>query len=130
MGLTAKQEAYCQERANNQIQYDSYLIAYPSSRKWKRSTVDEAASRLEKNSKIIARIEELRKPQEDLLESNRKAILQELIDIGLSNKKVYPTTVAALTNLTGKLVATKTENKTDINLGESLIDLIKKKKAS
>lgn len=129
MALTAKQEAYCQERANGIIQYESYLIAYPSSRKWKRDAVDTAAYRLEQNTQIIHRIAELKKPAEDILETNRNAIIQELIDIGLLNKKVYPTTVTALTNLTGKILPTKTENKHEHDASESLIDLIKKKKA-
>lgn len=44
-------------------QRKAYLDAFPASEKWKPSTVDEAACRLAKESKILARIKELREEE-------------------------------------------------------------------
>ena len=63
--------------ASGMNQTEAYLEAYPSSNNWKRSTVYENASRLSNDSKVIARIGELKAPlirklelfQNELLES-------------------------------------------------------------
>ena len=63
--LTPKQERFCQNiEIKRMSQYAAYLDAFPASRKWKRSTVDEAACRLTKESKILARLKELRADME------------------------------------------------------------------
>lgn len=129
MSLTAKQETYCQERSNGTIQYEAYKIAYPKSLEWKRNAVDTQASILESNSKILERIEELNKPQEDLLESNRN----KLIEMGLraslgqlteEESKLYNPQV--LNNMLNKLLASKSDSKVNV-VGLSLVDLIKAK---
>ena len=115
--LTEKQEKYCQERANGKSQYDSYLIAYPKSQKWKRSSVDEVASKLERNVKIISRIAELRKPQEDLLESNRTGLIETSIKLAqgeMDEDKAKKINHAVLNKLLDKLLASKTETKSDV----------------
>lgn len=59
--LTQNQELYCAARMRGLTQRAAYREAYPRSRAWKDSTVDEAASRLESgNCKVSARLEELR----------------------------------------------------------------------
>jgi len=60
MRLTAKQLRFCQEVASGKTQYESYLTAYPTSVNWKRSTVDERASVMMKNDKIVKRVSKLR----------------------------------------------------------------------
>lgn len=57
--LTLKQEAFVQELVKDKSQREAYRIAYPRSQAWKDKTVDEAASRLFKNSKVSARHKEL-----------------------------------------------------------------------
>ena len=57
--LTPKQEIFVQELVKGNTQYESYLIAYPSKRKWKRNSIDCEASKLFKRTKIKQRYEEL-----------------------------------------------------------------------
>ena len=59
--LTQNQELYCQARLRGLSQRAAYREAYPRSQKWKDSAVDSAASRLESNSKVSARLEALNK---------------------------------------------------------------------
>lgn len=62
--LTPKQERYCTNRAIKGLsQRQAYLDAYPKSEGWKVETVDANACRLEKVSKIKARLTELRDEQ-------------------------------------------------------------------
>lgn len=58
--LTAKQEAFVKNIIDGMSQADAYRSAYPNQR-MSDKTIQETASRLMKNSKIIARLEELRK---------------------------------------------------------------------
>lgn len=57
--LTAKQEAFCQAIADGMTQADAYRTAY-NAVNMKSSTVQENACRLMANSKIAARVAELR----------------------------------------------------------------------
>jgi hypothetical protein len=59
VNLTAKQEAFAQGIADGLGQADSYRRAY-GNEDWKDSTIYPVASRLMKNSKIVARLAELR----------------------------------------------------------------------
>ena len=43
-------KAYARERANGMSQRQAYLLAFPNSKRWKVSTVDREASRLEHDS--------------------------------------------------------------------------------
>ena len=60
---TEKQENFCQLMVGgkNGTASDCYRLAYPGS-KMSKKTINEAASRLAANSKIISRMEELRRP--------------------------------------------------------------------
>lgn len=63
--LTPKQERFCQNlEIKRMSQRSAYLDAFPNSKKWKPSTVDEAACRLAKESKVLARLKELRADME------------------------------------------------------------------
>lgn len=57
--LTSKQEKFVDGILAGKTQYQSYLDAYPKAKNWKRSTVDERASVLMNNNKIVTRLEEL-----------------------------------------------------------------------
>ena len=57
--LTAKQEEFVQNIIQGMNQADAYRLAYPNS-KSSDKTIQEAASRLMKNSKVLARLTELR----------------------------------------------------------------------
>lgn len=57
--LTAKQELYVQGLVTGLSQRKAYREAYPSSQKWKDSTVDSKASHLLKEDKVSARYSEL-----------------------------------------------------------------------
>ena len=57
--LTAKQEQFVQNIIQGMSQADAYRSAYPSQR-MSDKTLHEAASRLMANSKIVARLAELR----------------------------------------------------------------------
>ena len=58
--LTEKQEKFCQNIINGMNQADAYRAAYPKN-KMADKTIWEAASRLMANSKVTARLQELRK---------------------------------------------------------------------
>lgn len=57
--LTEKQEAFVQNIAKGMSQAEAYRSAYPNQR-MSDKTIYEAASRLMANSKIVARLKELR----------------------------------------------------------------------
>lgn len=76
--LTAKQEKFCQEIASGKTQYEAYINAYPNSKKWERNAVDCNASKLLQNTKIIHRLEELRKQMNKKVVWNRTRALNEL----------------------------------------------------
>lgn len=58
--LTPKQERYCVNRAIKRMsQRKAYIDAFPSSKGWKSNTVDARACELERERKILGRIEEL-----------------------------------------------------------------------
>lgn len=50
----------------------AYLDAFPASKKWKPSSVDEAACRLAKESKILSRLKELRADMEREIKQEAK----------------------------------------------------------
>jgi len=122
--LTSKQENFCQNIVSGKTQYESYLDAYPSSKKWKRNSVDNKASLLFENVKIVQRIAELKKPTEDLLEANRKKLIEKALKVALKDEKVRSTTVTMLTKLLDKLVATKSESKIETR-DKTLEDFLK-----
>ena len=61
MALTSKQEKFCQAIIQGHNQSEAYRLAY-GVKKATAKTINERASRLMANSKVIARIEELRAP--------------------------------------------------------------------
>ena len=62
--LTPKQERFCQNLEVKRVsQRAAYMDAYPKSKEWKPSTVDENACRLANNNKILARRKEIAKEE-------------------------------------------------------------------
>ena len=57
--LTPKQERYVEELVKGKSQRQAYLVAFPSSRKWKPQTVDKRASELYNTREIKGRYNEL-----------------------------------------------------------------------
>ena len=79
--LTPKQERYCINREIKKMsQRKAYLDAYPRAQKWKPKTVDEEACRLEKNSKISARLEELREEEREKIRQEAKWTREDAFD--------------------------------------------------
>ena len=71
--LTPKQERFCQNLETKRMsQRAAYLDAFPASKKWKPSSVDEAACRLAKESKILSRLKELRADMEREIKQEAK----------------------------------------------------------
>lgn len=79
--LTPKQEAYCQNRAIKRMsQREAYLNAYPASQKWKINVVDVRACELEKDSKILVRLNELRQQESDRISDEACWVRKDAFD--------------------------------------------------
>lgn len=63
--LTEKRERFVQGLSDGLSQRKAYREAYPSSRKWKDSSVDSRASELFKNSEVLERYRELQKQKSE-----------------------------------------------------------------
>ena len=90
--LTDKQEKFVLELIAGKSQREAYRAAYPNC-KAKDKTVDEYASRLYANPKVLARFDELQRKVRSEAEKQKVAskieVLEELSAIGLGGK-VYP----------------------------------------
>jgi phage terminase small subunit len=78
--LTAKQERFCQAIIEGMTQADAYRTAY-SAKKMTAKTIQEAASRLMADSKISARVDELRERLTSAKIMSAKERLEWLTDI-------------------------------------------------
>ena len=80
--LTPKQEKFCQNIAIKQMtQRQAYIEAYPTAKNWKPETVDETACRLvNQNSKINARINELREEEKEKISREAKWTRDDAFD--------------------------------------------------
>lgn len=78
MALTAKQEAFCLALLESGNAKEAYRKAYPASSSWLDSTVYEKACRLRKNAKIMARMEQLRKPAIEAAQMTLEGHLNDL----------------------------------------------------
>ncbi len=85
--LNVRQEQFVQELAKGTTQRQAYLLAYPSSKKWKPETVDSWASKLANSYKISTRLEELRREIEEENKISRKKIIDELADGAFATKR-------------------------------------------
>lgn len=58
--LNIRQEKFCQKYLECGVAVEAMLYAYPSRKKWKRDTQDNAAYKLTQNGEILARLKELK----------------------------------------------------------------------
>ena len=90
--LTQKQENFCAAYIEIGNASDAYRKAYPGTR-MSNKTLNEAASRLLKNSKVVARLEELRKPVAESAQitlSQHLSELEELRELAKEEGKYGP----------------------------------------
>lgn len=91
--LTDKQERFVQELIKGKSQREAYRIAYPRSVKWKDSAVDQNASKLLKNAKVLPRYNELRdrliQEAEDECIVSAKEVIRELKRIAFADIKDF-----------------------------------------
>jgi len=76
--LTPKQEEFCQQIMLGKTQYESYITAYPKSKKWTRATIDVAANHMMSNNKIIIRLKELGYKDAKKVEWTRQKALETI----------------------------------------------------
>jgi hypothetical protein len=98
--LTAKQEKFAQLLFQGYTQIDAWKSAYDASN-MEDKTVYEAASRLANDSKIAARVEELRDPVIAILQRNAVQFAQTIVETASAVDKGGP-------DHTNRLKASKT----------------------
>jgi Rps23 Pro-64 3,4-dihydroxylase Tpa1-like proline 4-hydroxylase len=79
--LSPQQEKFAQEIFSGKSQRQAYLVAYPSSTKWKPEDVDSNASQLASDTKVIQRLTELRKPIIAKYKKTAEDLIKELDEI-------------------------------------------------
>ena len=94
--LTPKQEAFAQAVASGKTQADAYRFAFDATR-MKPETIQQAASRLMANSKVSARVDELRKPVVEAAQLTLEAHLKRLSELSrkAEDEGKYSAAVAA-----------------------------------
>ncbi len=80
-GLTIRQEKFAQKYVECGNASEAYRYAYPSSAKRKDKTVWENASRLMANSKVSARVKELKEASRQASQITREEILKLCADV-------------------------------------------------
>ena len=78
-----KHETFVQCLLKGMSQRQSYLEAYPNSKKWKNATLDNKASKLANTSEVLARLQELQERSENQAIASvtrRKMILTEILE--------------------------------------------------
>ena len=126
-GLTPQQEIFFQEYVKSSNAYQSFLIAYPKAKQWKRNSVDCEASKLLDNPKITQRIAEYNAKIESTLAKstilNKRKILNEIIELQQACKQdgngQNATQLQAL-KLLSQIAGLLQENKTEINLNTNI----------
>ena len=96
--LTARQEKFCQSIADGKTQVDAYKSAYNTG-KSKNSSLYVRASELLNNSKIIVRIDELKKALEKKHLWTRELSVQILGSIALGATTLDKNKIAAIKEL-------------------------------
>jgi len=83
--LTHKRETFARLYVERGDASKAYREAFPSSQNWKDKTVWEAASRLLKDSKVLARITELKSKRAQKLDISENRVLAEIASVAFSN---------------------------------------------
>lgn len=86
--LTTPQEKYCQARARGLSQRQAYREAYPKSASWKDSSVDVNASKLEANTKVSQRLEELQEAAAKEAVASRAAVIDRMAALNAYSAKI------------------------------------------
>lgn len=105
--LTDKQEKFVQELIKGKSQREAYKIAYPTSLKWNENSIDNKASLLFKNAKVMQRYNELKnkvikRAEKECLVSVEK-IIGRLDEIAFNRETIDAQTTKSL-ELLGKHV--------------------------
>lgn len=69
--LTPKREKFALALHKGLSQREAYREAYPTSKKWKDSSVDSEANKLAKNTEVILRLEELKEKEEKEIQKEK-----------------------------------------------------------
>lgn len=77
-------EVFCNAIMNGKTQRQAYHAAYPSSQKWKDTTVDSKASAFMKNGKVLARLEQMRIERAKENEITQNMLIEQLKSIGFA----------------------------------------------
>lgn len=120
--LTAKQEKFCQNIVKGMTQVDAYRDAYNTSKSADK-TVHENACRLAADSKIVARVNELRKQiATDSIMSAQERLewLTNLVHDSVTNTDAKLRALEIMNKMTGEYV-TKVEAQVAVEKLEDLI---------
>lgn len=116
-------ELFCQEILKGSSQRQAYYVAYPSSRNWKEASVDSHASRFAKESKVLERLQELRRQAEEENKISRNDIIAQLSTIGFSDidpENVRPTDKIKALEVIAKLLGYDRQNNDNKDIMEKL----------
>lgn len=103
MNLTPQQEAFCQAIVVGNSQSAAYRTAYDASRSTPKS-VNENASKLMTNTKVISRVAELRAPVVEAVRYDLKAAMGEAnLALVMAQAQGNPSVMVAATALRAKL---------------------------
>lgn len=81
-------ERYCQERVAGKSQRQAMLAAYPSRAQWSESAVDQAASRLDADSKVLARLTALKAESAKKATITRAQVLDGMAEAFMRSKEL------------------------------------------
>ena len=87
MALTPAQESFAQFVASGKNQSEAYRLAYPKSQSWKDSTVWSRASGLMRDSKVLARVEQIRAELADRGLWTREQSVKVLVDVAQAGER-------------------------------------------
>lgn len=128
--LNARQEIFIQEIAKGSTQHDAYKLAYPTSRNWKDTSVRNAASKLMRQPKLTARLNEIRNLSAVENVFGKESIIGELQEIALakiSSKKITMKDKLRALDMTAKIFGLyeSTDEEGSMESWQPLADLIR-----
>lgn len=110
--LTKMQEVFAQELFKGLNQSAAYRVAYPKSKQWTVATLNANASRLAKNSKVVARLDQLRAPVARKLQYGVEEAMEEALQaFRLAATTEQPGAMVAAATLRAKLQGLLVERK-------------------
>lgn len=105
-----RHEIFAQALFAGKSQRDAYREAFPASEKWKESTLDGNASRLANDSKVLARLQELKDASASPLILDRQGRMIILTEIAM-DETLFPKprmqAIDLLNKMTGEYVEKK-----------------------